>query len=71
MAASGLSMGLMNSVYALGSLTMQRAINTLGETVMAAHTSARRILSLTGAPMSNLGTAGAVFISQNLRRAGV
>ena len=59
MAASGLSMGLMNSVYALGSLTMQRAINTLGETVMAAHTSARRILSLTGAPMSNLGTAGA------------
>ena len=35
MAASGLSMGLMNSVYALGSLTMQRAINTLGETVMA------------------------------------
>lgn len=65
MAASGLSMGLMNSVYALGSLTMQRAINTLGETVMAAHTSARRILSLTGAPMSNLGTAGAVFISQN------
>ena len=58
-------MGLMNSVYALGSLTMQSAINTLGETVMAAHTSARRILSLTGAPMSNLGTAGAVFISQN------
>ena len=65
MATSGLSMGLMNSVYSFGNVTMQSAINGLGEAAMTAHTSAKRILNLTGAPMANLGAAGAVFISQN------
>ena len=65
MASSGLSMGLMNSVYSFGNVTMQSAINGIGEAAMTAHTSAKRILNLTGAPMANLGAAGAVFISQN------
>ena len=65
MAASGLSMGLMNSVYAFGTVAMQGAINGLGEAAMTANISAKRILGLAGAPMGNLGTASAVFISQN------
>ena len=65
MAASGLSMGLMHSVYAFGTVAMQGAINGLGETAMTANISAKRILGLAGAPMGNLGMASAVFISQN------
>lgn len=65
MATTGLSMGLMNSVYAIGSVTMQGAINGLGETVLTAHTTARKILVVMMQPASALATALAAFTSQN------
>lgn len=65
MTTTGLSMGLMNSVYAIGSVTMQGAINGLGETVLTAHTTARKILVVMMQPASALATALAAFTSQN------
>lgn len=65
MATTGLSMGLMNSVYAIGSVTMQGAINGLGEAVLTAHTAARKILIVMMQPATALSTAAAAFTSQN------
>lgn len=65
MASTGLSMGLMNSVYAIGSVTMQGAINGLGEAVLTAHTAARKIVVVMLQPATALSTAAAAFISQN------
>lgn len=65
MATTGLSMGLMNSVYAIGSVTMQGAINSLGEAVLTAHTAARKILVVMMQPATALGTSAAAFTSQN------
>ena len=65
MASTGLSMGLMNSVYAIGSVTMQGAINGLGETVLTAHTAARKILVVMMQPATALSTAASAFTSQN------
>lgn len=65
MTTTGLSMGLMSSVYSIGSVMMQGAINALGSAVIAANTGARRILMVAMSPMVSLATAGATFISQN------
>lgn len=43
MAASGLSMGFMSSLVNIGSLTLQTAINRLGQDIIVAHTAARKI----------------------------
>ena len=65
MASTGLAMGLMYSVYAIGSVVMQGAINGLGAAVITAHTGARKILELMMKPASALGTAASAFVSQN------
>ena len=65
MTSTGLAMGLMYSVYAIGSVVMQGAINGLGEAVITAHTGARKILELMMRPASALGTALTAFASQN------
>ncbi|MGN0779465.1 MAG: MATE family efflux transporter [Aristaeellaceae bacterium] len=65
MASTGLAMGLMYSVYAIGSVVMQGAINSLGAAVITAHTGARKILELMMKPAAALGTAASAFVSQN------
>lgn len=62
---TGLSMGLMHSIFAIGSVVLQGAINTLGTTIIAAHTTARRIVMIGNMPLSSIASADATFVSQN------
>mgnify|MGYP000793841664 FL=1 len=43
MLSAGLSMGFMSSLINIGSLTLQTAINKLGQNIIVAHTAARKI----------------------------
>lgn len=65
MTASGMSMAMMYSVYSVGSVMMGRAINGLGEQVVTAHTTARRVLEAMMNPTSAASAAAAAFVSQN------
>lgn len=62
---TGFSMGLMNSIFSIGSVILQGAINTLGTTIIAAHTAARRIVLIANMPLASLASANATFVSQN------
>lgn len=62
---SGLSMGFMMSLVNLGSVLLQGAINTFGESTILAHTAARRLTELFMLPFSVFGTTMATFCSQN------
>ena len=66
MYASGASMGFMMSLVSLGTLALQSAINTLGTTVIIAHTAARKITELYMLLFSVLGTTMATYSGQNL-----
>lgn len=65
MLSSGLSMGLMNSVVSLGTVCLQGAINTLGASVIVAHTAARKISELFMMPFGVFGMTMATFCGQN------
>ena len=65
MLAAGGAMGLMYSVVDLGSVVFQGAANALGETYIAAHTAARRIINILMQPMSGLVNASGTFVGQN------
>ncbi len=65
MLSTGLSMALMNSVFALGSIILQKAINALGTAIIAANTASRRIYEFLMMPLSNMAAATATFTSQN------
>ncbi|MBO4766949.1 MAG: MATE family efflux transporter [Lachnospiraceae bacterium] len=65
MLSTGLSMALMNSVFALGSIILQKAINALGTVFIAAHTASRKIYEFLMMPLSTISTATATFTSQN------
>ena len=65
MFATGLSMGLMLSVFSIGSIFLQKAINALSTSVITAHTASRRIFELLMMPLSTLATANATFVGQN------
>ena len=62
---SGLSMGLMSCLVGIGSILLQSAINTLGTTVIVAHTAARKVFELVSLPNSVLGSAMATYCGQN------
>lgn len=62
---TGFSMGMMNSIFAVGSVILQGAINTLGTTIIAAHTAARRIVMIGNMPLASIASANATFVSQN------
>lgn len=62
---SGLSMGLMSCLVGFGTVSLQSAINTLGTTIIVAHTAARKIFEILLLPNSVLGTAMATYCSQN------
>lgn len=63
---TGLSCGLMQSMISLGSLTLQIAINGLGEIYIVAQTAARRISEILMMPFLALASAVGTFTSQNL-----
>lgn len=62
---SGLSMGLMSCLVGIGTILLQSAINTLGTTVIVAHTAARKVFELVFLPNSVLGSAMATYCGQN------
>ncbi|MDD6175536.1 MAG: MATE family efflux transporter [Firmicutes bacterium] len=65
MLSSGLSMALMLSVFAIGSIIMQRSVNQLGTLVITANTASRKIIQVMTMPLSMLATANATFAGQN------
>ncbi len=62
---SGLSMGLMSCIVGIGTILLQSAINTLGTTVIVAHTAARKVFEIMALPNSVLGSAMATYSGQN------
>lgn len=65
LSTTGLSMGLMMSIFSIGSVILQSAVNGLGKTIVTAHTAARRILELFMQPSATLSVSTATFVSQN------
>ena len=65
MLGSGFSMAFMLCVVSLGSVLYQRAINGLGDTLIVAHTAARKIIETLMMPLSSIATANSTFVSQN------
>ena len=65
MLQSGLSMGLMSCLVSFGTVTLQTAINTLGTSVIVAHTAARKVFEIICLPSSVLSSAMATFSGQN------
>lgn len=65
MLPAGFSMGLMSSLVAFGTLTLQSAINSLGTNTIVAHSSTRKITSLYMLPFGAFGTTMATFSGQN------
>ena len=65
MLTTGISMALMSSVFAFGSIILQKSINSLGTSIIAAHTASRKAYEFLMMPMSTIGTATATFTSQN------
>lgn len=61
----GLPMALQYSITAIGSITLQTAINNLGTVYVAAVTAAQKIQMIAQGPMECLGTAMATYCGQN------
>ena len=64
-ASYGFSMAAMYCVVDMGSVLYQRAINGLGELLIVAHTSARRLISIFMLPLGSIATAYSTFVGQN------
>ena len=62
---SGIGMGFMISFVQLGTVALQVTINTFDQTVIVAHTAARKATSLFMLPFSTLGSAMATYSGQN------
>lgn len=65
MFSTGLSMGLMSSVLAVGTIILQKAINNLGKDIITAHTASRRIFEFLMMPLSSIALACSTFVGQN------
>ena len=65
MMATGVAMSLMYSIVNIGSVIFQGAVNTLGETVIAAHTASERVIGILMGPTSTIMDASATFVGQN------
>ncbi|MBQ7086688.1 MAG: MATE family efflux transporter [Clostridia bacterium] len=63
--STGTAMALMMCVVNLGSVFFQRANNALGESMIVAHTSARKIITIMMQPMGTIATATSTFVAQN------
>ena len=63
--SGGFSMGLMSSLVAFGTLSLQTAINKLGTNIIVGHTGARKLTNLYMMPFAVFGTTMATFSGQN------
>ena len=66
MLSSGFSMGFMSSLVNIGTLTLQTAINKLGQDIIIAHTAARKISEIFMMMFSVFGQTMATYCGQNL-----
>lgn len=62
----GLPMGFQASIIAIGALSVQVALNTLGADAVAAYTAASRVDGLAVALLQSLGLAASMYAAQNL-----
>ena len=62
----GVPMGLQYSVTAIGSVILQSAVNTLGNTAIAAVTAGGKLENIFACPFDALGTAIATYSGQNI-----
>lgn len=62
----GVPMGLQYSVTAIGSVILQSAVNTLGNTAIAAITAGSKLVNIFACPFDALGTAIATYSGQNI-----
>ena len=65
LAGQGYAMAFMSSVVNIGSVILQSGINSLGATVIAGHTTARKLFMLCALPNTAMGMAISTFVSQN------
>lgn len=63
--SAGLGMALMYSIVDIGSIVLQNGVNGFGEDIIAAHTAARKIFSLTLIPFSSISATLVTYCSQN------
>lgn len=63
--AMGLSMSMMTVVF-IGSVALQSAVNSLGKTIITAHTAARKIHDVISLPIGTVSTSVATFVGQNM-----
>ncbi len=61
----GLPMGFQASIIAIGTLTVQVALNTLGADAVAAYTAASRVDGLAVAFLGSIGLAASMYTAQN------
>lgn len=64
--STGFGMALMYSIVDIGSIVLQNGINGFGEDIIAAHTAARKIFSVTIMPFSAIGATLVTYCSQNM-----
>ncbi len=65
MFTTGFSMSMMQCVFSLGSVVLQRSINALDTDIITAHTASRRIYEMLMIPMSTISSAASTFVGQN------
>ena len=66
MFSAGMSMGFMNSLVNIGTVTLQTAINKLGTDIIIAHTAARKITEIFMIMFSVFGQTMATYCGQNV-----
>ena len=63
--SSGISMALMSSMVAFGTLSLQSAINKLGGNIVVAHAATRKLSGIYMLPFGVFGTSMATYSGQN------
>lgn len=64
-ARAGILLGFQISIIGVGALILQGALNTLGETAVAAHTAAVKIDGFATLPLSSIGVTVGTYVAQN------
>lgn len=65
MLSAGLAMGMMNSIFSIGSIVLQVSVNGLGSNIIAANLASRKISDVYMQPLVTIGTSCSTFVSQN------
>lgn len=65
MLSTGFSMGLMLSVFSIGSIFLQKSVNLLETPIITANTASRKVYELLMMPLSTIATANTMFVGQN------